>query len=641
MYLSRLYIAGYRSLRELDLTFGKGKNVIIGRNNSGKSNIVKGLDLVLGESSPTYAKSENVTINDFFTARDAQGELQKAEEIFIWCELTRNQDEPLNYDEMYKCYGYSVAAEFRSGPMLRADATKLPQDHNDLFDLTEDNSPGKTYINPKIRNQQTFEQQFEDKYYFAFAFLARRDEENRIIKDIRFLYRENRDADWVHAFKANIRNELLQSAIIPSFRDPQQQLRLSNWTWYGKLMRHLTSQHGKNVELSQALGQVQTVAKGIFETVEHTIAESTLDVAFPGTELSFQFSTDNDIDLYKSCHLYVDDGFKSPLTDKGSGIQSATIIGLFNYYTQHVNTVTAALLCIEEPELYLHPHARRVISQRLDEFVGTRNQVVITTHSAEFLTPTTKDLTLTIIKKHANETTGTRTTLNQYRDLLLNQSNNELFFADRVVICEGHDEHVLRAVAQAKFPKTLDEQNVSIISAGGKDNIRRLAQLVLSIKTPVFVLADFDYLLRDQSDDRYRYGDIRARESLQSLGLKFFEQAQTCGGKGPRAYGRLQTLRQKLKTENEAAFYTAKRASAFTEPTLDTALRYLRAHGIGILSGEIEDAFKDHTIAGPDKKLSLEGATLLNQRLNEGANIDDLVDTTEISEFLTAALQTT
>ena len=70
MYLSRLFIKNYRSIKELDLTFAKGKNVLVGRNNAGKSNVLKAIDLVLGEYSPTYTKSENVTESDFYAWHD-------------------------------------------------------------------------------------------------------------------------------------------------------------------------------------------------------------------------------------------------------------------------------------------------------------------------------------------------------------------------------------------------------------------------------------------------------------------------------------------------------------------------------------------------------------------------------------------
>jgi energy-coupling factor transporter ATP-binding protein EcfA2 len=95
-----------RSIKELDLTFSDGKNVIVGRNNSGKSNIVAALDAVLSESSPTYHKTQNITEKDFRAWKetvDGEEQTHSADEIFIWCELARRSDEPLNYEEMYGC----------------------------------------------------------------------------------------------------------------------------------------------------------------------------------------------------------------------------------------------------------------------------------------------------------------------------------------------------------------------------------------------------------------------------------------------------------------------------------------------------------------------------------------------------------
>src|SRR5712671_5085725 len=108
MYLSRLYIKNYRSIHELDLRFAKGKNVIIGRNNAGKSNIVKALDIVLGERTPTYPKLDNITENDFYSWKEgSNGETicRSSNDLFIWCELNRDVGEALNYQEIYKCYG--------------------------------------------------------------------------------------------------------------------------------------------------------------------------------------------------------------------------------------------------------------------------------------------------------------------------------------------------------------------------------------------------------------------------------------------------------------------------------------------------------------------------------------------------------
>ncbi len=43
---------------------------------------MRALDLMLGERSPTYVNSDNITDDDFFTY---QG--KSADEIFIWLEL--------------------------------------------------------------------------------------------------------------------------------------------------------------------------------------------------------------------------------------------------------------------------------------------------------------------------------------------------------------------------------------------------------------------------------------------------------------------------------------------------------------------------------------------------------------------------
>ena len=46
MYISRVIIKNYRSIKDLTLSFNSGKNVIVGKNNSGKSNIIKAIDIV-------------------------------------------------------------------------------------------------------------------------------------------------------------------------------------------------------------------------------------------------------------------------------------------------------------------------------------------------------------------------------------------------------------------------------------------------------------------------------------------------------------------------------------------------------------------------------------------------------------------
>lgn len=647
MYLSRLYIKNYRSIQELDIDFAEGKNVIVGRNNAGKSNIVRAIDIILGESSPAYFKTDNISLKDFYSwkVKDEEGKLSihSANEIFIWCELQRDEEEALDYEQMYGAYGFRVRVKGKyDDEYVRADRHKLPADYMEIFNAHQDNSSWN-YINPKKPEQRQLEQEFAGKTSFAFAFRATVDDQDRITKDIRFLYRENEDSDWILSFNATIRNELLQSAIIPSFRDPQNQLRPSKWSWYGKLMQHLTTEHEKAGKLLEAMDNVRQVGDEIFDDVRQQVINSSLDVAFPGTELHFQFNPETKTELYKNCLIYVDDGFKSQLTEKGSGIQSATTIGLFKYYTRHVNTITSALLCIEEPEIYLHPHARRVISDGLDDFLeSNRNQVILTTHSTEFLRATSETLNIILIRKDESGTRGRRVNIGRFKHLLIDNNQNELFFADKVIVCEGYDNYIIRAVADKLFPRKVDEKNISIVSVGGKDNISTLVKLVLQLGIKCFVFADFDYLLRDKTDQGEKYDNVKKHQSVKDLHLKFFEQSCTFGNDGSDIVSRIARLRNYLRDNCEKEFYTAKTIEEFDDEysnVIARGLKTLRENGVCLLSGEIEHCSTDKNFVSPSNKLDLNKVYELNDRLAQGQSITDLIDTTEIEQFLEVVLE--
>ncbi len=645
MYLSRLLVKNYRSIKDLDLSFKKGKNIIIGRNNAGKSNIIKALDIVLGENSPIFAKSENITQKDFYShKKEVEGQPieESADEIIILCELTREPGEALNYDEMYNCYGFyaTVSRAISNEGLIERPASVFEIDPDTL------SRAEKNYINPKLRHQKSFEQEFEDKYHFTFVFQAKKDENGKITsKELRFLYRENTDLNWFLGFKAPIRNEFLQSAIIHSFRDPQMQLRLNDWSWYGKLMRYLTQESDEQGNLEQAFEKVRAVADQIFESAKESIHRSSLDVAFPGAEIHFQFSHDKNTDIYKGCNIYIDDGVKTALSEKGSGIQSATIIGLFNYYTKEINTVTSALLCVEEPELYLHPHARRVLSGRLDDFTDAgKNQVIVTTHSSEFISAKDCGLNVLLARKDAYDgTTVSNIELGQNKSLLLDSNHKEIFFADKVIICEGiADEMLLKWISSEKFPNKIDENNISIIPVGGKNNIIKLSKLIRQLEINCYVFSDFDFLIRDDSEDADPYKTDQhsyRHKSVENLTKAFFEQDCIAGKKGKDIFIEIQKLRQGLKKEDVKSFYTAKKIEEFSnKEMLDDFLAKLRKTGVGILSAELEDFSKKQDYISSSKKITENKIFDLSSKLVNGESIEDYFDTIQVEEFLSAVI---
>ncbi len=251
----------------------------------------------------------------------------------------------------------------------------------------------------------------------------------------------------------------------------------------------------------------------------------------------------------------------------------------------------------------------------------------------EFIRTTSDDLNVILVRKGTNGTHADPVQIREFKSLLIENNQNELFFADKVIICEGHDDKIVRLIAKELFPKTLDEQNVSIASVGSKDNISRLVKLVLALGIKCFVLADFDYLLRDKSKTAQQYKK-EPHECILNAGEGLFEQTCTLGSEGLEVFAKVQRFRGDLRTKDEKLFYTAKRASEIERKDLRDLLKVLRINGICILSGEIEHFCKDPGMLSQAGKINLEKVFELNMRLSAGAKMVDLFDTAEIADFL-------
>jgi putative ATP-dependent endonuclease of OLD family len=518
MYLSRLYIENYRSIQKTDLKFEPGKNVIVGRNNSGKSNILKAIDLILGEYSPTYNKSENITDNDFFQSNISAP-------IFIWAEIQREglsdgSLEKIDFTEVCKtAYSRVFANREHTQPhRIRIDNFGRNEKFG-IFEFTTDKGQArfdsgefyKKWIGGKAYCKGwTFEKEFSDKSNFALAFLAYRTNDE-LKKELVFLYRETLNEDWIVGLGCNLRNSIIQSAIIPAFRDPKDQLRINSYTWFGKLLKAYIKTDSK--ALSDAFLSVKSASDELFKDLKNTISEKEIDVAFPNTTISFQFNPNTKQDIHKSTLIYVNDGFNSELKEKGAGIQSAVIISLYDFYVRNIAHSGSSLLAVEEPELYLHPHGRRVISDRLSRFVSTgKNQVIITTHTAEFLSNIYETQNIICVRKSDAATTAKNIYFNtpKRKQILIKKQNAELFFADSVILTEGADKYFIEEAARCfannrlfctdggepiKLSENwLNDHNVSIINCGGKNELWKYAEILTELDIKFIATADFDFL---------------------------------------------------------------------------------------------------------------------------------------------------
>lgn len=639
MHLSKVIIRNYRSIKNMEISFQSGKNVLIGKNNAGKSNIIKAIDLVLGETAPTYYKYENITETDFYTEKRYENDqpvVSVSNEIVIVCLLQRSPNEGLNFDAIDKCTGFFKMVQNKRFKPLSYDENRVSvTDFNQkeighifTLDVNEEDETAPGYIprqtnlhwvDSKLSNQRKFRDELESQFQFAYVFRAIRTGE-KVSKDIRFLFREQEHCDWHIGFSAPIRNELLQSAIISSFRDPQNILRINQWSWFGKLLR--ASIDTGNQELQDAFLKLRTASDKVFSSLHKDINDSRIQVAFPETEISIQFNPDTKIDIYKSALIYVDDGFNSQLQDKGSGIQSAVTIGLFNYYIRHFAHQSSSLLIVEEPEIYLHPQARRVISNRIDDFLDNQqSQAIITTHSPEFITSAHENLNIILVRKGKD---GSSDGLNvsfaksKERQMLVQKQNAEMFFADTVLLVEGGEKYIIEVATQFYGTQIkpflganwLDDRNCSVIAVGGKTEFWKYYNKLSELGIRVYILADFDFFLRGLADfftktnmiDPWKrnYNDLNSKlqpnlndalpDEIESAISQLVELIVTMGmSVDPKK------IRKEIRQEIRIKKYD-QLPEEFKNPVA-RFIHELHQQNIFIMPGELEDCYTESSLA--------------------------------------------
>lgn len=516
MYVSELLIRNYRSIKKERIIFGPGRNVLVGKNNSGKSNIIKALELVLGEKFPSNGQFEK---KDFYNASGKQDDVNY---FFIAVKLEGkdfNKEELRSIDKSVYCINTgkdSLIEKFYEDE----DNEALSEEEKAL--LFEGKGSNKPYSYLKGDSLVNFFEEAEEFYIYLYVTNKITEETDDSYHTVYAMYVKKKDGYYYRITLSNkIRYALITCAILPSFRDPQDQFKINSWTWYGKLIKKLWESGDEEIKaeiqanLTQLKDKTQRIFKEAIEELKHD-----LEKAIDNHAISFEMLQNTKDDIYKNICIFVDDGINTPIFDKGSGIQSAMAIALFSYYCNEFHK-NSSLLIVEEPEIYLHPQARRALSQRLDEFVfgidnetlnqennqennnRAKNQVIITTHSIEFIKNTPLENIIVVRKTDDAGTKISRINTSKKDTAELQKIKNmiwtvnaELFFADEVILVEGGEFYLFPLVADevAKEKKALEMKNISIIRVGGKSYFKSYVELLSELGIKWFIIADLDFL---------------------------------------------------------------------------------------------------------------------------------------------------
>ena len=272
--------------------------------------------------------------------------------------------------------------------------------------------------------------------------------------------------------------------LVPAVRDVIEESKGTKSSPFGKLLQAIldsvTSEKKSAIE-----GALDDIVKQMNRSGEDEriplIAETEkklntlLSDFFTGCDLEIKFETPTLEFLLGAPKIYVDDGFKNVVENKGHGLQRAVIFTILRRYAEYMTSKPegknrSLILAVEEPELYMHPQAQRTIRRVFRNISDGGDQVFISTHSSLQVDVAYFD---EIIRMEAvsEEVDGRRTircsawqlpmakmiedlevrfpnlkgkvTEESMRDLYshaYNPHRNEGFFASRIILVEGQTE---------------------------------------------------------------------------------------------------------------------------------------------------------------------------------------------------------
>jgi len=356
MRIARVHIEHFRSIKELDFEPGP-YCVFIGENNSGKSNVLRALNLILGERWPSDRSFSEEDFHDQDTSRDIVIQVYFNNSIEEWRNNYKTQISGIEL----RCKAYKRKVKNKPAGTLKVDFTCINKDGSTLTYPPE----------PLKKGQQT-------------------------------------KGHWIDLkVSSAIREQAAPMIYVDVLRDYNRETPSSRWSILRRLFNEVNTEFlndKKQITVEQADGaKVKMTRKEAFETtvrnasrylrtesfaaIERRLAENAIQqmgLDADQNKVELHFENHDPTNAFKSLQLYVDQmGIRSPAGEVGAGLQSAIVVAIFRTYEELKKE--GAVFAIEEPEAFLHPQKARYFSSVLRSLADKGNQVFLTTHSPVFL----------------------------------------------------------------------------------------------------------------------------------------------------------------------------------------------------------------------------------------------------------------
>lgn len=327
------------------------------------------------------------------------------------------------------------------------------------------------------------------------------------------------DGSGTRLYVSNEQREACQSYLIDAERNIQSAFNYgSKYSLLSKfshqIHKALSAEHKE--ELTDAFEQIKnafqetTEFSNFFERFSNTLKGAVKGFVH---SLAVDFSAYDPNNYAKSLRIYAKEGDSvRGFEEFGTGEQQVLLMAFAKAYME-VFTAENFVLIIEEPEAHLHPLAQKWLKEYIVEMCSAGIQVVISTHSTDFIDAEYLDGLVRVYKESGitkviqlskedlckfcvesgvpAEKTSPENIIDFYNTRLFADQLQGMF-AETIVLVEGATEFFALPVYLKRIGFSLAEHGVEIVNCRGKDSIPLFWRLFNAYRYNCYFIFDGD-----------------------------------------------------------------------------------------------------------------------------------------------------